>query len=92
MTDQSLLPIAGTIILLLFSCIAWIFGWLLKRWVDRIDIIDAEKANKQSTDERFNKTIETLEKHVEDDRNIHKEISDRIGETNLLLAKLQRND
>jgi len=89
--EQTLLGIAGSLIVFLITGWVWMISWMGKRWVSRLDKVEAEKANKQSTDERFDKTLQQMERHIDEDRAIHKEISDRIGKTNDVLMQIARD-
>lgn len=82
-----LLSLAGSAILLLLGGWTWMLAWGFKRWVKRVDTIEREKANKASTDARFEQLTAAIEKHMDDDHQVHREISASIKETNAELQK-----
>ena len=86
----------------LAAIVASLFGgWLAmvsffaKRQAARVDELYKLKANKDSTDKRFEDTLDAINNHIEEDRDMHQRIGEKIDrtndnltQTNVSLAKL----
>ena len=86
---------AFSLVGLLLATLILIVVWMWKRHVNRVDILEREKANKESTDARFDSVQKQLAEHIADDRVVHGKIHESIEktnselhQTNLLLTKI----
>ena len=75
--------------------VAWlsVLSWIGKRIVARVDHIEDRKANRESTDQRFDRIMDQIDAHIREDRDTHQMIADkidltneRLGETNVAIA------
>lgn len=87
MSDETLIEWLAGILSALFAGWLAVLSWIFNRVVKRLDDLDDDKAGKGSTDARFDRLIEQLESHIDEDRSTHAMIADKIDTTNERIAK-----
>lgn len=62
------------------------FGGMFRRLFAKHDELEKSKANKDSTDARFEEMMADFKAHVNEDRDMHKDVLAEIRETNRHLS------
>lgn len=70
------------IVSLLLALIVSVVGFMGKRLFERTDELANGKANRDSTDKRFEDVLQRYDAHVREDREIHMEIGRKLDRTN----------
>jgi hypothetical protein len=70
----------------LLGVILVVFGEMFRRLFAKQDQLERDKADRVSTDNRFDEILDRFDRHLTEDREMHQEVGRKLDETNRHLS------